>query len=73
MRTLLILLVRVYRYAMSPFLGVSCRFHPSCSRYMEEALRIHGAVRGTWLGVRRLGRCHPWHEGGCDPVPECKE
>ncbi|MCE1242266.1 membrane protein insertion efficiency factor YidD [Oryzomicrobium sp.] len=69
MRILLIGLVRLYQYALSPFLGPSCRFTPSCSEYMVEALRRHGAVKGLWLGTRRICRCHPWHPGGHDPVP----
>jgi hypothetical protein len=50
-------------------LGRSCRFHPSCSEYAVEALERHGAFKGLWLAVRRVGRCHPWHPGGYDPVP----
>jgi putative membrane protein insertion efficiency factor len=73
MRTILTLLLRAYRYGVSPFFGASCRFHPSCSHYMEEAFARHGVLRGGWLGVRRLCRCHPWHEGGIDPVPERKD
>lgn len=69
MRILLIGLVRLYQYALSPFLGPSCRFTPSCSEYMVEALRRHGAIKGLWLGTRRICRCHPWHPGGHDPVP----
>lgn len=69
MQAVLILLVRMYRVAFSPFLGSSCRFHPSCSVYAEEALACHGVWRGTWLTLKRLGRCHPWHSGGHDPVP----
>lgn len=69
MRILLIGLVRLYQYALSPFLGPSCRFTPSCSEYMVEALQRHGAVKGLWLGTRRICRCHPWHPGGHDPVP----
>jgi putative membrane protein insertion efficiency factor len=64
--------IRAYRYLISPMLGPSCRFYPSCSCYAEEALRQHGALRGTYLTVRRLMRCHPWNEGGYDPVPEIK-
>jgi len=67
--TLLIALVAAYRYALSPMLGRHCRFHPSCSGYAIEALERHGALRGTWLAVRRVARCHPWHAGGYDPVP----
>ena len=69
MRFLLIGLVRIYQYALSPFLGRSCRFVPSCSEYMIESLRRHGIVKGLWLGTRRICRCHPWHPGGHDPVP----
>ncbi len=70
MQKIMILLVRVYRYFFSPFLGSHCRFYPSCSCYAETALRSHGPLRGGWLALRRLARCHPWHEGGVDPVPE---
>lgn len=69
MQKILIALVRAYRYALSPLWGPSCRFHPSCSAYAEEALRGHGAGRGLWLTLKRVGRCHPWHAGGHDPVP----
>lgn len=69
MRRVLTALVRFYRYFISPLLGPNCRFYPSCSCYAEEALNTHGALRGTCLTVRRLARCHPWHEGGYDPVP----
>jgi len=64
-----ILLIRLYQYAISPFLGRSCRFHPSCSEYAVESLHRHGVIKGLWLAVRRVGRCHPWHPGGYDPVP----
>lgn len=62
-------LIRAYQYGVRPFLGRSCRFHPSCSEYAVESLRRHGAVRGLWLAARRVGRCHPWNPGGYDPVP----
>jgi putative membrane protein insertion efficiency factor len=65
----LILLIRAYQYGISPFLGRACRFHPSCSDYAVESLQRHGVMRGLALAVRRLGRCHPWHPGGYDPVP----
>lgn len=64
-----IFLIRFYQYAISPFLGRGCRFHPSCSEYAVESLQRHGAIKGLWLAVRRIGRCHPWHPGGYDPVP----
>ena len=69
MSKLLSLLIRGYRYAISPLLGIHCRFHPSCSAYALEALERHGTVRGAWLALRRLVRCQPWHPGGHDPVP----
>ncbi len=62
-------LVKLYRFVVSPLLGSNCRFEPSCSEYAEEALHRHGAGKGLWLAARRLGRCHPWHPGGYDPVP----
>jgi putative membrane protein insertion efficiency factor len=65
----MIFLIKVYRLILSPWVGNQCRFHPSCSNYAEEAIRTHGALKGGMLTLRRLGRCHPWHEGGCDPVP----
>lgn len=65
----LVVLIRVYQYAISPMLGRACRFEPSCSEYAVEALKRHGPIKGIWLAVRRIGRCHPWHPGGYDPVP----
>ena len=59
----------VYRRFISPVLPQSCRFYPSCSAYAEQALKTHGALRGSWLAVRRLARCHPWTPGGVDHVP----
>jgi len=70
MRKPLILLIQTYRLLLSPFLGQHCRFTPSCSCYAIEAIERHGALRGSWLMVTRLGRCHPWCEGGYDPVPD---
>lgn len=69
MKTVLIALLRFYRYAISPLLGRSCRFHPTCSEYAIEAIQRHGALRGSWLSMRRVGRCHPFNPGGYDPVP----
>ncbi len=66
---LLALLVQLYRALLSPLLGPSCRFEPSCSAYALEALERHGAGRGSWLSVRRVLRCHPFHSAGFDPVP----
>ena len=66
------MLVRGYRYFISPLLGDHCRFTPSCSEYAISALEKHGAVAGAWLSVKRIARCHPWHRGGTDPVPETK-
>lgn len=65
----LLLPVRVYRKAISPLLPPTCRFYPTCSEYAVEALTVHGALRGSWLTLRRLLRCGPWHPGGLDPVP----
>jgi len=66
---LLIGLVRAYRYLLSPWWGAQCRFSPTCSQYAIEALRRHGARKGSALALRRISRCHPWHAGGFDPVP----
>ena len=61
--------VRLYQYTLSPLIGPVCRFEPSCSVYAVEALKAHGAMRGSWLAARRLCRCHPWGGSGVDPVP----
>jgi uncharacterized protein len=68
MQTVVIAMLRFYKRWMSPLLPSSCRFHPTCSEYMLEAVRKYGTARGVWLGVKRLSRCHPFHEGGFDPV-----
>lgn len=73
MRKILILLIGVYRYAISPFLGSNCRFYPTCSSYAQEAIERFGIRRGSWLALRRVSKCHPWHEGGVDPVPNKKD
>jgi uncharacterized protein len=59
-------LIRIYQWTLSPFLGQTCRFYPSCSNYAIEALRRYGFMQGSWLTLKRLGRCHPWHPGGID-------
>ncbi len=68
MQRALILLLRGYKFAISPLLPSSCRFRPTCSEYMMDAIAKHGSLPGIWLGLKRLGRCHPFHEGGYDPV-----
>ena len=73
MRKILIIIIKGYGYLISPFLGNHCRYYPSCSSYAVEALEKHGAMRGTWLALKRILRCHPFHPGGVDPVPEPKE
>ena len=70
MKTLMMLLVRAYQLCISPFLGRNCRFYPSCSQYAMEAIGLHGALKGGMLAARRLAKCHPWHAGGVDPVPD---
>ncbi|HVY31113.1 MAG TPA: membrane protein insertion efficiency factor YidD [Polyangiaceae bacterium] len=70
---LLMLLIRIYQQTLSRLLGPVCRFEPSCSRYTHECLRLHGATRGSWLGFRRIIRCHPFHPGGYDPPPLPKQ
>jgi putative membrane protein insertion efficiency factor len=69
-RSALLLLIKGYRYLVSPWLGASCRFEPSCSTYALRAIERHGAFAGTALAGWRLLRCHPWCDGGCDPVPD---
>jgi putative membrane protein insertion efficiency factor len=70
MRAILIGFIQLYRWFVSPLLGPNCRFYPTCSCYAQDSIRRHGPVRGTWLGLRRILRCHPWHPGGYDPVPD---
>lgn len=66
---LLVGAIRVYQVALSPYFGSQCRFSPTCSEYAMEAVIKHGALKGAWMAVRRIGRCHPYHPGGHDPVP----
>ncbi len=68
MRQLVIGILRIYKRWISPMLPSACRYHPTCSEYMIEAVGKHGVLRGLWMGLKRLGRCHPFHEGGFDPV-----
>lgn len=70
MRRVLISLIKFYQLAFSPYIGGQCRFHPTCSAYSLEAIERYGALRGSWLMVRRIGRCQPLCEGGVDPVPD---
>ncbi|MBO7668716.1 MAG: membrane protein insertion efficiency factor YidD [Firmicutes bacterium] len=69
MKKLIILAVRFYRACISPLFPPTCIYTPTCSQYMIDAVNKYGAWKGFWLGVKRISRCHPWHEGGYDPVP----
>ena len=73
MRLVAAILIRLYQWTVSPLLGPACRFHPTCSQYALEAIERFGVLRGGWLAIRRIGRCHPWHPGGYDPVPHSDE
>jgi putative membrane protein insertion efficiency factor len=68
MQRILIFALKGYKILISPLLPSACRFYPTCSEYMMDAIARHGAIRGIWMGLKRLGRCHPFHEGGYDPV-----
>ena len=73
MKKILISIVKAYRFLISPLTGPSCRFHPTCSAYMIEAIETHGTLKGLYLGLKRLGKCHPYHKGdNIDPVPPLK-
>lgn len=69
MKWLLLRLIGAYRLLLSPFFGRQCRFYPTCSAYASEAIELHGSLKGSWLAIRRIVRCGPWHPGGTDPVP----
>lgn len=73
MRRIIVWLISLYRSFISPFLGSTCRYYPSCSEYAQTAVSRFGVLKGGWMATRRISRCHPWHEGGLDPVPEKKE
>jgi uncharacterized protein len=70
MKRLLLAIIRAYQFLLSPWVGNQCRFYPTCSHYAAEAIDRHGALCGSWLALRRISKCHPWHPGGMDPVPE---
>lgn len=70
MKRVFVAIIRGYQLFISPVVGSSCRFYPTCSHYAREAIEKHGAAKGGWLSLKRIGRCHPWNEGGVDPVPD---
>ena len=69
MKRFLLVSIRLYQLSLSPWLGHHCRFYPTCSDYAAQAIQAHGSLRGGWMALRRVLRCHPWHAGGLDPVP----
>lgn len=71
MKSLIILIVKAYQLLISPLIGQNCRFYPSCSHYMIQAIEQRGVIKGMYLGIKRLSKCHPLNEGGLDPVPPC--
>ncbi len=72
-RWLAIKFIRVYQLTLSPYVGQQCRFYPTCSHYAQEAIEVHGIGKGSWLTLKRLGRCQPFFSGGVDPVPESNQ
>ncbi|WP_237445706.1 membrane protein insertion efficiency factor YidD [Sinobacterium norvegicum] len=69
MKKIALLFIKFYQYVISPIIGPRCRFYPTCSEYAQQAIEDYGAVKGSFLAIKRILRCHPFHEGGCDPVP----
>lgn len=69
MKRILMFLIDIYRVGISPYFPPSCRYQPTCSAYARQAIETHGALKGSWMAIKRIGRCHPWSEGGHDPVP----
>lgn len=69
MKRVILAIIRGYQRFISPLLGANCRYYPTCSHYMHDAIVKYGVRRGGWMGLRRIARCHPWHPGGFDPVP----
>ena len=69
MRRVILFVIDIYRWFLSPLLGSNCRYYPSCSHFAQDAIKIHGVLQGSLLAARRIGRCHPWVDGGYDPVP----
>jgi len=70
---ILVLLVKVYQHTISPLFGANCRFTPTCSNYTIEAIKVWGPIKGSWLGMKRIAKCHPWGSHGLDPVPKKKD
>ncbi|MFV2061425.1 MAG: membrane protein insertion efficiency factor YidD [Gammaproteobacteria bacterium] len=70
MQKILLSLIKFYKYFISPALGSHCRYEPSCSEYTHQAISAYGVFKGSWIGIKRISRCHPWHQGGYDPLPE---
>jgi putative membrane protein insertion efficiency factor len=72
MKTIVLFLIKTYQVIISPLIGSNCRYQPTCSHYAAQAIAKFGVIQGAWMAIKRISRCHPWHEGGYDPVPEDK-
>jgi len=70
---LIVKAIKLYQYVISPFLPYTCRFYPSCSTYCYQAVASYGVIKGLWIGLKRIGRCHPWNKGGYDPISQATE